>query len=277
MVLGASVLVVASAVYLGFIHSNDLKVGPPIEVSGKVKTQNVAPPNAVAQRPAATAPKQAADVAAQRSAAVIAEQSATVAHQRSTTVASQQSAAAAAQRSATVAARSSAPVKSPPTPPAAPRSLASVATVASNTPNANRNPGSQTGNPADKPRADVSKHLRAARADLQRNNLSATKARLAAAIAAQPDNRDALTMRSMLSTREQQRDALLSLARGCGYIARWTCVSRNAGTALQIDTSSKEAQRLVTLAARESETQFTQPVAPAPDQAADTHELDNHH
>ncbi|MEW9582797.1 hypothetical protein [Paraburkholderia sp. DGU8] len=56
----------------------------------------------------------------------------------------------------------------------------------------------------------------------------------------------------MVNTREQERDALLSLARGCGYVGHWTCVSRNAGTALQIDTSSKEARRLVTLATQET-------------------------
>ena len=50
--LGASVLVVASAVYLGFIHSNDSVEGTPIAVSGKVKTQNAEPPLAVAQRSA---------------------------------------------------------------------------------------------------------------------------------------------------------------------------------------------------------------------------------
>jgi hypothetical protein len=59
-------------------------------------------------------------------------------------------------------------------------------------------------------------------------------------------------MRSTVSTREEQRDALLSFARGCGYVGHWTCVSRNAGTALEIDASSKEARRLVTLAMQET-------------------------
>jgi hypothetical protein len=59
-------------------------------------------------------------------------------------------------------------------------------------------------------------------------------------------------MRSAVSTREEERDALLSLARGCGYVGRWTCVSRNAGTALEIDAGSKEARRLVTLAMEET-------------------------
>jgi hypothetical protein len=123
----------------------------------------------------------------------------------------------------------------------------------------------------------VSRHLRAARANLQENNLAATKTRLAAAIAAQPDNRDALRMRSTVSTREQQRDALLSLARGCGYIGRWTCVSRNASTALEIDASSKEAQRLVTLATRESELQIAPPVETPPELMPDPRDLITHH
>ncbi|WP_246217358.1 hypothetical protein [Paraburkholderia panacisoli] len=105
---------------------------------------------------------------------------------------------------------------------------------------------------ADKLRAEVSRYLRAARVNLQANNLSATKSRLAAAIAAQPDNRDALRMRSTVRTREQQRDALLSLAHGCGYVGHWTCMTRNASIALQIDSSSKEARRLATLSMHES-------------------------
>ena len=77
-------------------------------------------------------------------------------------------------------------------------------------------------------------------------------------------------------SREQQRDALLSLARGCGYIARWTCVSHNAGTALQIDSSSKEAQRLMTLAVRETELN-PPPVEPAPEPAPDMRDVISHH
>jgi hypothetical protein len=260
IVLGASVLVVTSAVYLGFIHSNDSSVGTPIAVSGKVQTQKLEPLVVIAQKPATAL--------AQKPASVVA--------QKPPTVAAQQPAIATAQKPTAVAALRSAPVRSPPIPPPAasppvPRRVASVE------PEAKRNPGSQPGNPPDTPRADVSRHLRAARADLQENNLSATKARLAAAIAVQPDNRDALSMRSTVNAREQQRDALLSLARGCGYIARWTCVSHNAGIALQIDSSSKEAQRLATLAMRESELQIPPPAGPAPDPAPDTRELHNHH
>jgi hypothetical protein len=105
---------------------------------------------------------------------------------------------------------------------------------------------------ADKQRADADRNLKAAHGYLQRGNLSATKARLAAAITAQPDNREARRMRAEVGTLEQQRDALLSLARGCGNVGHWDCASRNASEALRIDSSSKAARRLVTLASHES-------------------------
>lgn len=288
LVLGASVLVVTSAVYLGFIHSNDSDVGTPIAVSGKVRTQNVPPlvvipqkpTAAVAQRSAPATPPKPATIVAQKPAAVATQKPATIATQKPATVIAQKPAAAptvvAPKPAATVAAARSAPVRSPPVPPpaATPPLSRRVASVG---PETKRNPGGQSGNPPDQPRADVSRHLRAARANLQQNNLSATRVRLAAAIAAQPDNRDALNLRSTVSQREQQRDALLSLARGCGYIARWTCVSHNAGTALQIDSSSKEAQRLVTLAQRETELQMPPPAEPAPEPPPDTRDVAIHH
>ncbi|WP_258193561.1 hypothetical protein [Paraburkholderia sp. BL25I1N1] len=303
LVLGASVLVVTCGVYLGFIHSNDSNVGTPIAVSGKVRTQNVAPLVAIPQKPAATvaqrptpaAQQKPAIVAVQKPAAVTVQKPAAAVGQKPATVVAQTPATAppaAAQKPAVavvaprattataVAAVRSAPVRSPPiAPPIAPPAASPPLSrrVASVEPEAKRNPGGQSGNPPEQPRADVSRHLKAARANLQRNNLSATRARLAAVIAAQPDNRDALNLRSMLSTREQQRDALLSLARGCGYIARWTCVSHNAGTALQIDSSSKEAQRLVTLAQRETELQIPPPAEPAPEPAPETRDVSTHH
>jgi hypothetical protein len=203
LVLGASMVAVTSAVYLGFIHSNDTIVGTPIAVSGKVTTQPVKQP------PAAVVVQRAAPAPAPRTA----------------------------------------PMPPPPVVVVAPAPRRVVAAA----PLAKHNPGSQISSQQDKPRVDVSKHLKAAHADLVENNLSATKARLAAAASVDPDNRDALRMRATLTEREQQRDALLSLARGCGYIARWDCVRRNAGNALQVDASSKEAQRLVTQAVRESE------------------------
>lgn len=277
LVLAASALVVTSAVYLGFIHSNDSKVGTPIGVSGKVQTQNVAPLAVLPQKPASTAAQRAASSAPQKPAIVLAQKPAGVLQQKPAAAVPQKPAAiVAAQKPASVAALRLAPARSPPAPPV-PAAPAPARRVASVEPGAKSDSGSQSGKPPDKARADVSRHLRAARANLQQNNLSATRARLAAAIAAQPDNRDALTMRSTLSTREQQRDALLSLARGCGYIARWSCVSHNAGTALQIDSSSKEAQRLVTLAQRETELQIPPAVEPAPDPVPDPRELTSHH
>lgn len=236
VLLGVSVMMVTSAVYLGFIRSNDSVVGTPIAVSGKVKTQNVKPPVAIAHRPPTPV----------------------------------------------LAARRPAPVRSPPIPPpaAAPPSQHQVATASSD---AKHNPAnrvssqvsspisSQASNQPGKPRVNAAKQLRAARANLQQNNLSATKTRLAAAIAAQPDNPDALRMRKAVADREQQRDALLSVARGCGYIAQWTCVWHNAGDALAVDSSSQEAQRLVTFAMRESELTSAWPSAPTPEAAPEEH------
>ncbi len=375
LVISGSVLVVASAVYLGFIHSNDSGVGPPIEVSGKVKTQNVVPPIAVVQHPAAPSTNRSAAAAAQRSTTMAAQHAPVVTAQRpsstaSTTatatttattqrptvvasqhgpqvaaqhaanatatettqrpaiVASQRSPAVTSQRPTTettqrpavvtaqrtlaantqrsaaaneqrptlaatqrtpatatttprptvIASQRAAPVRLPPLPPANPPLPAPrrVAAAAPDTLRTASNAGNSGSNSPDKSRTDVSRHIKAARFDLQQNNLSATRARLAAAIAVQPDNRDALNMRSTLNTREQQRDALLSLARSCGTIARWTCVRHSAGSALQIDSSSKEAQRLVMLAAREAEPAFTLPAPSIPDPVPDP-QLDNHH
>ncbi|MFM0296608.1 MULTISPECIES: hypothetical protein [Paraburkholderia] len=285
LVLAASVLVVTSAVYLGFIRSNDSKVGTPIAVSGKVQTQRVAPLAVLPQKSAPAGAQRSATATPQKPATILAQKPVVTLPQKPVAAPAQQPVAAlpqkpvatvAAQKPTTVAALRPAPARSPPIPPPA-ASPPLARRVASVEPGAKSDSGGQSGKPPDKVRADVSRHLRAARANLQENNLSATKARLAAAIAAQPDNRDALNIRSTLSAREQQRDALLSLARGCGYIARWTCVSHNAGTALQIDSSSKEAQRLVTLAQRETELQMPPAAEPAPESVPDTRDLTSHH
>lgn len=267
VVLSVSAALVTSAVYLGFIHTNDADVGPPIGVSGTVKAQNVKPPAVPAQRPAPV-------FAAQRPAPVTVQ-----------------------PRPAPVR---PAPVRSPPTPPAVAAAPAARRVVVASA-SAKRNPGnpgnsgnsgspgspasppasqanSPANNPPDKSRVDVTKQIRSARANLQQNNLAATRTRLAAAIAAQPDNRDALSMRETLAAREQQRDALLSIARGCGYIARWTCVWHNAGNALLVDSSSTEAQRLVSLAVRETEFASAWPTTPAVEPAPDDHDASiSHH
>ncbi|MFM0716901.1 hypothetical protein PQQ73_11235 [Paraburkholderia strydomiana] len=150
------------------------------------------------------------------------------------------------------------------------------ATVASAS-DAQHSPGNQPISPADKLRADASRNLKAARASLQANNLSATKTRLAAAVAAQPGSRDAQRMRSAVRTREEQRDAFLSLARGCGYVGHWTCASHNAGNALEIDSSSKEARRLLTLATQRSGLQIPPPAEAPPEPPPPPRDLITHH
>jgi hypothetical protein len=250
IVLGASALAVTSAVYLGFVHSNESSVGTPVSVSGVVKTQGAGKSSAVVL---AVAPRPSRTTGASPATTTV-----------TTAAATQHPANAITQRAPslrTLPVISQAASTAPPAPMSAP----SPRRVAFTSQDTRRTPG----NPADKPRVDVSRHLRAARASLQENNLSATKARLAAAIAAQPDNRDARNMRASLNTREEERDALLSLARGCGYVGEWKCVSRTAGDALQIDASSKEAQHLVTLAMHESVLRITPPVEPSPVPAPD--------
>ena len=155
-----------------------------------------------------------------------------------------------------------------------------TAVVASTNPNANASTNASNDSlaaplsPADRQRADAERNLKAAHGYLQRGNLSATRARLAAAISAQPDNRDARRMRAEVSTLEQQRDALLSLARGCGYVGQWECASHNANEALRIDSSSKAARRLVTIASQET---AWQTMPPSPEEARALRDLLGHH
>ncbi|MGF6611048.1 hypothetical protein OKW45_005970 [Paraburkholderia sp. WSM4175] len=146
--------------------------------------------------------------------------------------------------------------------------------VASTNTNASTNTMAAPLTQADKQRADAERNLKAAHGYLQRGNLSATKARLAAVITAQPGNRDARSIRAQVSTLEQQRDALLSLARGCGNVGRWECASHNANEALRIDSSSKAAQRLVALASHESAWQTMQPTA---EESRELRDLLRHH
>ncbi|EDZ97784.1 conserved hypothetical protein [Burkholderia sp. H160] len=133
--------------------------------------------------------------------------------------------------------------------------------VASATPEPTHATAPQPISAEDQRLADAQRYLRAAHVSLKANNLSAAKSRIAAALAAQPDNRDAQRLRSTVHTLEQQRDALLGLARGCAHIESWACTSHNAGIALQIDPSSKEARRLATLAERP----FGLPIEPPAD------------
>jgi hypothetical protein len=240
--IGVSVLIVASAVYLGFLHNDDTVDSTPIAVSGKVTTQNLKPSAVLSQRtPPATTPRNAPAVVAQTPVRP-------------------------------------APVRSAPIPPApAPQASRRAAVTVTASAQARRNPGGPTNTVPAKVRADASRQIRSARANLQQNNLAATRTRLAAAIAAQPDNPDAQRMREALAAREQQRDALLSVARGCSYVGHWGCVWFKAGDALLVDSSSKEAHSLVSLAVRQTEVANAGPATPTPETADERSLVINHH
>lgn len=277
LVLAASALVVASAVYAGFIHSSDERVeGEPVAVSGAVKRPSVAPPVVAMERLAAVSSvRSAAEVAAPRGEPAptpsVAVAAASPASSSTSLPAASPARASASPSLAARRAASAAPVVSTAATPAA-TTIAIASAQPKPVPSA---PPPLTAE--EKARADLSRHLRAARASLQNNNLSATKVRVAAAMVVQPQSREAQNLRAAINTREQQRDALLSLARGCGYIARWDCVSRNAGSALEIDSSSREARHLVTLAMQESALASVQAVESEPSPAPDTRDINAHH
>ncbi|WP_232231973.1 hypothetical protein [Burkholderia sp. WSM2230] len=264
LALAASALVVASTVYMGFIHNGDSDAeSEPVGVSGAIKQQNMVPPAIATMRPATASPVRSTVVAA---AAAPREQTSTPPTSSTTSASTQPASSPLAARRAVSAISSSSA--------AAPAS-SNAATVSAQ---AKRNPGAAAPLTAEeKARADLSRHLRAARASLQNNNLFATKTRLAAAMAVQPQSREAQNLRAVVNTREQQREALLSLARGCGSIARWDCVARNASSALEIDSSSKEARHLVTLAMQESALATAEAVAREPEPAPDTRDVNAHH
>lgn len=242
LAVAVSVLLATSAVYAGFIYHDDAGVGEPIAVSGSVMAQTPSPTSKAGARLAV----EPAGTSVQRSAATL-----TARRIISAAVAPAPLVAISSTSSTSSTSRSDTP--------------AAVAATHTSAPAKSRT------------EIDVSRHLRAARANLQNNNLSATRTRLAAAIAAQPRNRDALNLRATLAEREQQRDALLSLARGCGYIERWNCVSHTAGDALAIDASSQEAHRLVTLATHESELASVPVVEPTPPVVPQVRDPNQHH
>jgi hypothetical protein len=177
--------------------------------------------------------------------------------------------ASAAQTSATqTSARPTAQVSNPPAP--KPAAVAKPAETLAAVPHPAVSPATPTkrdvaGNP-DQTHPDVTTNLQIAHAMLQRDNLAAAESRVAAVLAVQPKNRDALSMREDLSARQQQRDAALDLARGCAYMERWTCAWHNAGNALVIDSSSADAKRIVAQAMREAQSGS----APAPVPATDS-------
>ena len=96
--------------------------------------------------------------------------------------------------------------------------------------------------------SDVARNLASARANLDRNNLWPARRALASALAAQPGNADAQRIQADLVAREQERDMLIGQARQCEQQRQWACVRQDAGHAVNVDTSSREARRLLTLA-----------------------------
>jgi len=68
------------------------------------------------------------------------------------------------------------------------------------------------------------------------------------ALAAEPGNADAQQMQADLVAREQQRDMLIGHALQCEHERQWACVRQDAGHAVNVDASSREARRLLTLA-----------------------------
>ncbi|APA85670.1 hypothetical protein BJG93_09910 [Paraburkholderia sprentiae WSM5005] len=264
LALAAVALATLGAMYVGFVllHDDNASVDTPVTVFGTVHSehpaqvpaqnvaQNAAPSVAVAPKPAA--PKPASIVAQPPRAVVVARQQAGPAHTAPVAPPAPPVVATGPTLAPTTA--SSAAISAP-----RPRGTAVASINAGTHTSIDTTPAPLT--QADKLRADAERNLRAARGYLQRGNLSATKARLAAAITAQPDNRDARRMRAQVGTLEQQRDALLSLARGCSNVGHWECASHNANEALRIDWSSKAAQRLVALASHESAWQTMQPSA----------------
>jgi hypothetical protein len=99
--------------------------------------------------------------------------------------------------------------------------------------------------PSANARTVVTKQLAIARADLDRNSLWPARRAIANALSAQPDNADALRMRTELAAREQERDALLAHARQCARSRQWSCSRQYAERAAGVDMSSRDAKRLL--------------------------------
>ncbi|WP_233888887.1 hypothetical protein [Paraburkholderia flagellata] len=98
---------------------------------------------------------------------------------------------------------------------------------------------------------EVAKDLASARASLDKNNLWPARRALMNALAVEPGNSDAQQMRADLVAREQQRDALIGQARQCAHERQWACVRQDAGHAVNVDASSREARHLLDLASSE--------------------------
>jgi len=98
---------------------------------------------------------------------------------------------------------------------------------------------------------EVASNLASARLNLDKNNLWPARRALTSALAVEPGNPEAQQMQTDLVAREQQRDALIGQARQCEHERQWACVRQNAGQAVDVDASSREARHLLTLASGE--------------------------
>lgn len=117
-------------------------------------------------------------------------------------------------------------------------------------------PTSSASKSASGARSDVAASLASARAYLDQNRLAAAHAVLARVLAVQPGNDAAQRMRAELTTREQDRDALLAYAHRCGRAGQWGCVRHDAARALAIDASSREAKWWLARAANERSVRY---------------------
>lgn len=100
---------------------------------------------------------------------------------------------------------------------------------------------------------EVASNLASARLNLDKNNLWPARRALASVLAVEPGNPQAQQMQADLVAREQQRDALIGEARQCAHERQWSCVRQDAGHAVEVDPSSREARHLLTLASAERE------------------------
>ncbi|WP_028207389.1 hypothetical protein [Paraburkholderia nodosa] len=98
---------------------------------------------------------------------------------------------------------------------------------------------------------EVASNLASARLNLDKNNLWPARRALTSALAVEPGNPEAQQLQADLVAREQQRDALIGEARQCEHERQWACVRQNAGHAVEVDASSREARHLLTLASTE--------------------------
>jgi hypothetical protein len=98
---------------------------------------------------------------------------------------------------------------------------------------------------------EVASNLASARLNLDKNNLWPARRALTSALAVEPGNAEAQQMQADLVAREQQRDALIGEARQCEHERQWACVRQDAGHAVEVDASSREARHLLTLASTE--------------------------